>query len=421
LFSPQLLIVPLALWFTAGGANAQTAATPPTSTSATVSSASHTATHKKGVTHHRHRIRHRIHHRSTSDELSDVLAPQKYPGRLGVSVRLIDGNRVWKPTRHQLGVAYAPGGNDKCVPGTFHFIVKRDVLRKYLGHLAEAIHRSPVDAHPVVADPHSDDPGDKPVPATIVSGKPGVYLDLAAATDTIQKSIEGDPTTVKIELPVKTKAAKVSADQLTGIDSRIGYFITRFNPGEEGRTETVRRAINLIDGTVVPPGGVFSINGTVGERTAARGFGVGHVFINGKMEKQVGGGMCQVATTLFNAAMLADLKIVERHQHVRTIPYVSPGRDATVWWGAKDFKFQNDTDTPVYISYKTTYSHAIVSLYGKDVPGRKVKLVNHYRQLSQRHFTGTFYRVVYGPDGKATKGKTFYSDYEWTPALDYQR
>ena len=119
--------------------------------------------------------------------------------------------------------------------------------------------------------------------------------------------------------------------------------------------------------------------------------------------------------------MLADLKIVERFQHVRTIPYVDPGRDATVWFGSKDFKVQNDTSAPLYISYTTTYSRAIVALYGKGTPGRKVILVNHFQELGPRHFTGVFYRIVHEPDHTVHRDKPFYSDYVWTPALDYTR
>jgi len=144
------------------------------------------------------------------------------------------------------------------------------------------------------------------------------------------------------------------------------------------------------------------------------------VFVNGKMEVQQGGGMCQVATTLFNAAMLADLRIVERRQHVRTIPYADPGRDATVYYGQKDFKFQNDTQAPVFVSYKTTRSHAIVSLFGAAVPGRKVRLVDHYERLGERHYKASFYRVVY-ENGMAHKDPTFLSNYKWTPALDFSR
>jgi vancomycin resistance protein YoaR len=106
---------------------------------------------------------------------------------------------------------------------------------------------------------------------------------------------------------------------------------------------------------------------------------------------------------------------------MRTIPYAPPGRDATVYYGEKDFQFQNNTDAPVYISYHTTRYHAIVALYGKAVPGRKVVLEGHARRLGPRHYTATFYRVVYGPDGTKTKGKVFYSAYKWTPALDYNQ
>ncbi len=129
--------------------------------------------------------------------------------------------------------------------------------------------------------------------------------------------------------------------------------------------------------------------------------------------------MCQVATTLFNASMLADLKIVERHQHVRTVPYVEPGRDATIYHGQKDFRIQNNTDAPLYISYKTTRSHAIVSLFGKATPGRKVRLVASHRRLGERHYTGRFARVIYNSDGTVVKDTPFYSNYKWTPDLDY--
>jgi len=420
LFSVPTSVVIAACFMTLSGAHAQAPQPAPT---AAPPAASHTvavAGAKKAIVHRRHRRRiHRRHSMAAAEPQAPKPAP--YPGRLGVKIRLIDGKRIWGPTRHQLGVVYAPGGTDKSTPGTFQFTVKPDVLKAYLKVLAEVVHRSPVDAHPTVADPKADDPGDKPVPAKIVDGKPGEWLDVNAAVDEITKAIEADPTTVKIDLPVHTREAKVSADKFEGIDSRIGYFVTRFNPGDTGRTQTVRLAINMIDGKLLQPGETFSVNGTVGERTIARGFGVGHVFVDGKMKKDVGGGMCQVATTLFNAAMLADLKIIERHQHVRTIPYATPGRDATVWYGQKDFKFKNDTDAPVYVSYKTTYSRAVVAIYGKAVPGRKVKLVNHYRQLGERHFTGSFYRVTYEPDGKVVKGTVYYSDYQWTPALDYQR
>ena len=83
------------------------------------------------------------------------------------------------------------------------------------------------------------------------------------------------------------------------------------------------------------------------------------------------------------------------------------------------FKLQNDTDTPIYIQYITTRNHAVCSIFGKGVPGRKVTLVHSHRRLGERWFTGVFYRVVKYPDGHVVRGKPYYSDYKWTPALDY--
>ncbi len=353
-------------------------------------------------------------------QTADAPAPAA-SGRLNVRMRLGDGRQIWHPTRKQLGVRYAAGGSDTSAYGGFKFTVDRAVLRSYLAGIAPYVRRTPKDAKVVVGNVGGDDEGTGQVPARVIPGYDGAVLDVTAAVDQIQKAVEANPGAVHIILPVKTKKGSPSASDLKGVNARIGYFVTRFNPGDEGRTQTVRLAIKIINGTVVPPGGVFSVNDVVGERTAARGFGTGHVFVDGKMEVQQGGGMCQVATTLFNAAMLADLKIVEREQHVRTIPYADPGRDATVYFGQKDFKFQNNTGAPIYVSYKTNRSHAVVSLFGRGVPGLKVRLVDHYQRLSERHYTASFYRVVYQPNGTVRKDPPFRSNYKWTPALDFSR
>lgn len=357
---------------------------------------------------------------SSADAASDT--PSAAPaGRLDARMKLGDGRQTWHPTRRQLGIAFAQGSAEDTPGAQLHFTVDRAAVRAYFNKIKPYVRRAPHNAKVVVAQSSSRDMGNAQVPAKVIPGYDGAALDVDAAVDLVQKTVQSSPSTTHIVLPLKIKAAKATSASLQGVNARIGYFVTHFNPGEVGRTVTVRRAIELIDGTVVKPGGVFSINQAVGERTAQRGFGMGHVFVDGKMEKQLGGGMCQVATTMFNAAMLADLKIVERHQHVRTIPYAPPGRDATVYWGQKDFKMANDTDAPVYISYRTTRTHAIVSLFGKAVPGRKVVLMGHSRRLGERRYTGVFYRVVHRPDGTVQKDPPFYSAYKWTPALDFSR
>lgn len=343
-------------------------------------------------------------------------------GRLSQRLRLGDGKQTWHPTRAQIGVTYAAGGSDATPFGQFKFVVNRAKTRAYFDGIAPYVRRAPKDARVVVADPKSGDDGDREVAAKIIPGYDGAVLNVDAAVDLVQKSLQENPATMHLVLPLKIKTAAATTSNLQGIDSRIGYFVTRFNPGDSGRTDTVRRAIDIIDGTVIPPGGIFSVDKVVGPRDPAHGFnGKGHVFIDGHMELQSGGGMCQVATTIFNAAMLADLKIVERHQHVRTVPYVDPGRDATIYHGQKDFRLQNNTGAPLYISYRTNRSHAIVSLFGKGTPGQRVKLVASHRRLGERHYMGTFNRVVYSPDGTVQKGQPFHSDYKWPASLDYSR
>lgn len=350
---------------------------------------------------------------------SPAVANHHAADRLSVAMRLGDGARFWKPTRREIGIGYAPGGSNNSQSGHFLFRVDRLILRTYLEKISPYVHRLPRDAYPVVDLTKGIPPSSEQVPAKIVAERDGANLDVNAAVDLIQKDIETDPATVHIVLPLHVTPPEVTNADLKGINARTGYFVTHFNAHEVGRTQTVRRAISIIDGHVLEPGAVFSINRVVGERTAVRGFGMGQVFVDGKMAKQLGGGMCQVATTLFNAAMLADLKIMERHQHVRTVPYVPPGRDATVYWGQKDLKVMNDTGAPIYISYKTTATHAIVALFGKYVPGRKVVLSGKHTRLAQRHFTGTFGRTVYYADGRVVKGPFYRSNYKWTPALDF--
>ena len=342
--------------------------------------------------------------------------------RLTARLRLGDGRQTWHPSRRQLGVGYAPGSSDTSPAGQVKFVINRAKTRAYFRGIAPYVRRGAKNAHVVLVEASAHDQGMDEVPAQVVPGYDGAALDVDAAVDLVQKTMETSPSVIHIILPVKTKPAKVSAAQLQGVDARVGYFVTRFNPGDEGRTATVRRAISIINGTIVPPGGVFSVDKTVGPRDPAHGFtGKGHVFVDGHMELQSGGGMCQVATTIFNAAMLANLKVVERHQHVRTVPYVDPGRDATIYHGQKDFKIQNNTDAPLLISYRTNRSHAIVSLFGKGMPGRKVRLVTSYRRLGERHYIGTFNRVVYEPGSAPQRGQPFHSDYKWPETLDYSR
>lgn len=116
------------------------------------------------------------------------------------------------------------------------------------------------------------------------------------------------------------------------------------------RTTNLRLACKAINGTIVYPGETFSFNRTVGRRTPEKGYREAYVFTGPNSHQLgVGGGVCQVASTMFNAALLANFKIVERHQHSQRVTYCPLGRDAAIYWGSEDFKFKNNTSYPIKI------------------------------------------------------------------------
>jgi vancomycin resistance protein YoaR len=348
-------------------------------------------------------------------------APPTASQALDVVMSLGDGKRTWRPTRREMGIFATPTSS---TPGSFELGIDPVRLRAYLAKLANEIHQDAVPAHLTMIGPNAhNDPlatisSSTPIPAKIVPAVMARKLDIDGAAAAIRDSIATNPDAVHIVIPVITNPVPDTSAKFAGIDARIAHFVTPFNPGEVGRTQTVRKAIDLIDGTIVAPGATFSLNDTVGERTARRGFGTGIVFVDGHLDTQLGGGMCQVATTLFNAVLLADLKVVERHQHDRTIPYVDPGQDATVYWGQKDFKFENDTKTPIYISYRTTAMHAICDIYGRANPSIKVDIVDRYRRLGRRHYVADLRRYV-SANGKTSVNFETRSSYKWTKELDY--
>ncbi len=340
-----------------------------------------------------------------------VAKPESHDAAAAAGVTLSDGHRQYHPSLAQLGINSGS--------------VDDQMVRAYLAKIARQVDRSPRRSRIVTQGRTARNPvavrsSSIPIPAKILPAREGAKLDIDASADAIETGLAPGSAPSRIMLVVKTTPAPDASDKFQGIDARIAHFVTHFNPGERGRTQTVRRAISLIDGRVVPPGGTLSVNQSVGERTAARGFGTGIVFVDGKLDTQLGGGMCQVATTLFNAALLANLKIVERHQHVRTVPYVKPGQDATVYWGQKDFKFENDTQAPIYISYKTTATHAICDLYGKANPTVKVRIHDDYQKLGPRHYKAVLDRIVVN-NGSTKVNYTAKSAYKWTPALDYNQ
>jgi vancomycin resistance protein YoaR len=148
---------------------------------------------------------------------------------------------------------------------------------------------------------------------------------------------------------------------------KIGEYITYFNSNNENRAHNITLSTEAIDDYVVFPNETFSFNKVVGERSKENGYLPAPVIVKGELSEGVGGGICQVSSTLFNAVDKVGLEIVERYTHSRSVRYVPPGRDATVSWYGPDFRFRNNYNQPILIRTKRLGGSISVSLYSSDV------------------------------------------------------
>jgi vancomycin resistance protein YoaR len=202
---------------------------------------------------------------------------------------------------------------------------------------------------------------------TIVASQVGHVIEpkrLSAAVVAILPRTTGRLAVVPL-VDIQPTLTTAKANTL-GVREVIGTFTTHY-PYAAYRLQNIHRAADLINGKVLLPGDIFSLNRTVGERTAANGFAIGFIINNGKFEKDFGGGTSQVATTTFNAAFFAGLKIVEHKAHSLYISRYPAGREATVAWPDLDLKFQNDSGHAVVVITSYTSSTVTVTIWGTKV------------------------------------------------------
>ncbi len=160
-----------------------------------------------------------------------------------------------------------------------------------------------------------------------------------------------------------------TVQQLKDRTQLVGTFTTALKP-DIVRTGNVLLAGDAVNGTVLEPGEEFSFNQATGERTKARGYGDAPTISGGQLVDAPGGGVCQVSTTIYNAALLAGLEIVERHSHTWPLTYADPGRDATVDWGSKkDLRIRNNLDKPVYLLFTVDNAKSLITVEFYGLPG----------------------------------------------------
>ena len=246
---------------------------------------------------------------------------------------------------------------------------------------------------------------------TTTAEENGRELDLDRAVDTVVEYItigEGDGLTIhtptkEIETPVKEIQANVTKAQLSQVKDVIGKYSTKYSgSGSSGRVINMRVAASRLNGKIINPGEVFSTNECFGESTPENGYKLAGAYINGKLDQDYGGGVCQVSSTLYNAVLRAELDVVERSNHSLTVGYVPRGFDATLAGDYIDFKFKNDTSVPVYIESGLTGNQVSITLYGKEIhsPNRTLEFKNTftggaYKTYKEVYQDGKFIEKVY--------------------------
>jgi len=198
----------------------------------------------------------------------------------------------------------------------------------------------------------------------VVPGSTGVSLDIPRSAARMLAAAERTTNRVAALVIAEQQPQRTTAQaQAMGITGTVGTYETIYG-GEPNRIHNVQLVAHLVDDTLIAPGATFSFNGTTGERTAAKGFREAPVIINGELQNGLGGGICQVSTTVFNAAYEAGLPITARTNHALYISHYPLGRDATVNYPDIDLKFVNDTPRWLLLRTWVGSSSLTVTLYG---------------------------------------------------------
>jgi vancomycin resistance protein YoaR len=207
----------------------------------------------------------------------------------------------------------------------------------------------------------------------------GYKLEKEKLGENIQEELKnGSSEDTYITASAQSIEAAITQEELSDMDNCIASFRTNFQSSSFARTNNIDISIKAINGKVLKQGEIFSFNDAVGERTDERGYMEAPVIIGNAIQLALGGGICQVSSTLYNAILIAGLQPTERISHSLPISYVDNGFDATVDWGNIDFKFKNTLDYPVYIEGHTENKYLYINIFSKASVNKNV-----YKSLSK--------------------------------------
>lgn len=243
------------------------------------------------------------------------------------------------------------------------------------------IYKEPVDAYyttnPYVVHPHENG------------------VDFKISVDEAKAMLQEDKD--EYEIPLKYTSPNVTTNMIgtEAFPDLLSSFSTKYNAGDKDRTTNLKLAAEKINGTVLMPGETFSYNTVVGERTIAAGYKEAPIYQNGEVVDGLGGGICQISTTLYNAVLYANLEIVERRNHQFVPSYANAGRDATVVYGSIDFRFKNTRNYPVKILCTVSGGVAKCEIYGlKENPDYEVEITSKVIEKTSKSIKSETYKTV---------------------------
>lgn len=188
----------------------------------------------------------------------------------------------------------------------------------------------------------------------------------------IKKALSLDQSEVLLES--NQKEPKLNKVICKNIKDLIGNYYTPFSSSAYSRNENLRVACSKINNTVLLPGEVFSTNKVIGPVNAANGYKEAPIILNGKIQPGIGGGVCQISSTLYNAVLLAELEVVERQNHSLPVGYIEKGKDATLAGDYIDFKFKNNKEYPIFVESYIKDNKVNMNIYSKETRDNNRKI-----------------------------------------------
>ena len=225
-------------------------------------------------------------------------------------------------------------------------------------------------------------------------------LDFAITLDEARAMVADRQDTYTIPLKVLKPKITVKSLPQEAFPDQLATYSTTYASSNYNRSTNISLAASAVNGTVLMPGETFSYNGTLGQRTTAKGYREAGAYVNGQVSTEVGGGICQVSSTLYNAALLCNLEIVARTNHSFEPSYVPAGQDATVSWKSPDFQFKNNREYPIKLVASAGGGRVTFIIYG-------VKSNDDYEVKIQSSKTGSIpFSTQYVNDDSLPVGTT---------------